>query len=489
MNKTLLSVLIIFLLSITTLTTIVTANGVNNSNILQNHIKNIESDIGQNFKGLDNGSVTIYNEGCCEGYTLLGSMNNYVKLIDMNGNVIRNWSMCGFPAKMLPGGSLMAGDKYSYPDAVTTLTQVGWDGVIEWSFGNWKNNRSEQTHDFQREGNPIGYYAPGQDFKPNGTTLILAHDSVYNKSISFRKLLDCVIYEVDWNGNLTGFEWYASEHFNQMGFTNRAKHGIYFRPGGSFIQSGGLLPKISLWSLSDWIHINSMSLLGENHWYDEDPEKYSYFNPDNIIITSRQANFIAIISRETGDIVWRIGPNFETNFPKSNDKLSQIIAPHHAHMIPMGLPGEGNILLFDNGGAAGYGYFGGPNKFRGYSKVIEFNPITEEIIWEYSNIKKGHSSFFWMFSRFVDREHFFSPYQSSAQRLPNGNTLITESNNGIVFEITPDKEIVWEYLVNKDICDNTIVSRKDIEDISIYRAYRVPPEWIPENPADYTFWE
>ena len=55
------------------------------------------------------------------------------------------------------------------------------------------------------------------------------------------------------------------------------------------------------------MHINSMCVLGENKWYDQGDER---FHPDNIIIDARNSNILAIISKETGDIVWRVGPDF-----------------------------------------------------------------------------------------------------------------------------------------------------------------------------------
>ena len=67
---------------------------------------------------------------------------------------------------------------------------------------------------------------------------------------------------------------------------------------------------------------------------------------------------------------------------------------------------------------------------------------------------------------------FYSTFVSSAQRLPNGNTLITEGVVGRVFEVTPGNEIVWEYLnphFNEDGAPNLV-----------YRAYRVPYEWVPQ---------
>lgn len=402
--------------------------------------------------------VTIHREGCCEGYTLLNTL--CAVLIDMNGTPVHRWRpLVPQPAKMLPGGSIIIGSGlkifgFACGD-FTSLEEIDWNGTITWNYNRWEDGRARQHHDFEREGNPVGYYAPGQEFVPQGKTLILAHHNIINTSISKRPLLDEVIYEVDWNGTPTGFEWHASEHFNQMGFDNTTKHGIYVNPG---ILGDG-----------DFLHINSMSVLGDNKWYAMDPINYSYFNPQNIIVSSRNTNFIAIISRETGDIVWRVGPDYSKD-SEIGRKLGQIIGLHHAHMIPKGLPGEGNILVFDNGGWAGYGYFGMPSHVRLWSRVIEFNPVTFNIVWQYSYIVLN-----WWFPRTGENHRFFSYYISSAQRLPNGNTLITEGSNGRVFEVTNKSEIVWEYDTP------TRVNQ-------LYRAYRIPPEWVPGNPSGYAFW-
>jgi len=405
--------------------------------------------------------VTIQKEESCEGYTLLNILYFGTVLIDMDGNLIHKWSpLDPQPAKMLPDGSIIMGKGYRLcgfsSSEFRTLEEINWNGTITWSFNGWENERARQHHDFEREGNPVGYYAPGQDFVSHGKTMVLAHQNIINTSISRRPLIDEVIYEVDWNGNLTGFEWHASDHFNQMGFDNKTKHGIYVNPG---ILGDG-----------DWLHMNSMSSLGDNIWYSTDPINYSYFNPQNIIVSSRNTNLIAIISKETGDIVWKVGPAYPKN-TENGKKLDQLIGAHHAHMIPKGLPGEGNILVFDNGGSAGYGYFGMPNHMRRWSRVIEFNPVTLDIVWQYSHIKLN-----WLFPRSGENHRFFSYYVSSAQRLPNGNTLITEGSNGRVFEVNNKSEIVWEYKTPTRIQQ-------------LYRAYRIPPEWVPGNPSRYAFWE
>ncbi len=83
---------------------------------------------------------------------------------------------------------------------------------------------------------------------------------------------------------------------------------------------------------------------------------------------------------------------------------------------------NGDILLFDNRGEFGP---------HGTARVIEFNPKTFEIVWSYVGTK----------------DHpFDSVLRSVQQRLGNGNTLITESDGGRMFEVTPDKEIVWEFV-------------------------------------------
>jgi outer membrane protein assembly factor BamB len=141
-------------------------------------------------------------------------------------------------------------------------------------------------------------------------------------------------------------------------------------------------------------------------------------------------------------------------------------------MIPRGLPGEGNILVFDNGGWAGYGIpnpgspTGRRNALRDYSRVIEFDPITFEIIWQYPATESGYAIS-------MVGQKLYSALMSSSQRLPNGNTLITEGSQGRIFEITTKFEIVWEYI-------NPYFNKKDKRNI-VYRAYRVPYEWIPQT--------
>lgn len=76
---------------------------------------------------------------------------------------------------------------------------------------------ARQHHDYQREGNPVGYYVPGMEAKPlQGNTLILCHQTIRNPLISDKKLLDDVMIEVDWEGNIL-WEMVYQRPFRRVG--------------------------------------------------------------------------------------------------------------------------------------------------------------------------------------------------------------------------------------------------------------------------------
>ena len=92
--------------------------------------------------------------------------------------------------------------------------------------------------------------------------------------------------------------------------------------------------------------------------------------------------------------------------------------------------------------------------------MLEINPVTFEKVWEYSIAG-------------TERFRFYSHYVSSAQRLPNGNTLITEGADGRLIELTPEHEIVWEYV-------SPYFGKVETTRHHIYRAHRVPYDWVPQ---------
>ncbi len=127
---------------------------------------------------------------------------------------------------------------------------------------------------------------------------------------------------------------------------------------------------------------------------------YPMFAKGNALISIPTMQLIAVIDLQQETVVWAM--------------TGMWIFQHQPTLLD-----NGHIMLFDNLGDGGK------------SKVIEIDPLTQEVVWLYRGTKENE---------------FFSQTCSSNQRLANGNTLITESNTGRAFEVTPDKEIVWEFL-------------------------------------------
>lgn len=124
------------------------------------------------------------------------------------------------------------------------------------------------------------------------------------------------------------------------------------------------------------------------------------FRKGQVIICIRNLHLIAVLDIDKSEFVWMWGPG-------------HLDYPHHPTLLD-----NGNILIFDNG------------KRKKISRVIELDPTDYEIDWQYYG---------------TPPKSFFSDTRGAAQRLPNGNTLITDSRKGRVFEVTKDGEIVWDY--------------------------------------------
>jgi len=403
--------------------------------------------------------TTIYEPArAWNGYTVLSPLQTQaVLVIDMNGNVVKRWeglnNSAGGPARVLPGGILISASGARPPNQESLeLVQQDFDGKVIWQFSHNEQIKTRegstiwsarQHHDWQRESLPAGYYSPESAPVVEGTsTLILTHTNRLQPRVADVMLEDDRLVEVSWKGDVL-WEWVASDHIDELGFAPDARKAI--KAAQSFNKARGSF---------DWLHINSAHFVGPNRWFDQGDMRFA---PNNVIISSREASLLAIVGRD-GKIVWRLGPDFSES--KELRSIRQIIGQHHAHIIPKGLPGAGNLLVFDNGGSSGYGFASpiapdGVGAFaRSTSRVVEINPVTLELVWSYTNPR------------------FFSTNISSAQRLPNGNTLITAGAGGRMFEVTTEGAIVWEYMY--PLFGGANASN------AVYRAYRIPYGWIPQ---------
>jgi hypothetical protein len=171
----------------------------------------------------------------------------------------------------------------------------------------------------------------------------------------------------------------------------------------------------------DLVHTNHVEVF-DGGLADRDP----LFAKGNLLLSARNINAVFVLDGRTSEIVWIWGP-------------TNLTFQHQPTLLD-----NGRILIFDNG--------------LERSRVIEMEPLSETIVWAYA-----------------PRQGFFSEFRGGQQRLLNGNTLITESDTGYVREVTPDRQVVWEFA-------NPVVNSKQEREI-IWRMTRIDPHTLDFLPS------
>lgn len=156
-------------------------------------------------------------------------------------------------------------------------------------------------------------------------------------------------------------------------------------------------------SHKEWTHSNSIEVLENGDW----------------LMSLRLTSTVIIVDGASGDVKWRWGGS---HINKDHDPKKwgprELSHQHNAQMLA-----NGNIMVFDNGCHRKRG--------PGFSRIVEINPETLEFVWSYSD---------------PTVLAFYSFMVSGCERLPNGNTLITEGASGRLMEVTQERKVVWEYI-------------------------------------------
>jgi hypothetical protein len=410
--------------------------------------------------------LTVNKREALPGYTLVAPMNSpNTYLLDMEGRVVHRWkSDCkpGLSAYLLENGHLLrAGllEDAPFEGSGTggRIQEFTWDGKLVWDF-----KFADDTH------------VPHHDIKklPNGNVLMIvwerktAEEAVAagRRADSIQGGLvtaDCII-EIKPTGRTTGqvvWEWHAWDHLVQGHDESKSNYGtvsahpelidVNFGDGilaGLMAKKDGLEQLRSIGYLgaskskanptADWTHVNSVA-----------------YNPelDQILLSVHEFNEIWIIDHGTttaqaaghkdgrrgkgGDLLYRWGnPRAYGCGARSDQRL---FGQHDAQWIARGAPGEGHILVFNNGSR---------NMSQGYSSVDEIIPPLGAD-GAYGHEKRpafGPDRPEWTYAAPKKEEEFFSTILSSAQRLANGNTFICSGIEGALFEVTPAGEVVWK---------------------------------------------
>ena len=395
-----------------------------------------------------------------EGYTLFSPVSeDYTYLIDHQGYVAHRRPSGGGLARLLDNGNVLSSGNREFDS----------EGNIVWRF------RYFQHHDLLK--------------LPNGNALILSREyRSREEAVALGANPDSLLCS---SGRMRGarvvearptgpesaevvWEWSVFDHLVQDFDRNKPNYGVVAdhperidlnyglaeapcRGGGDHID------------YADWTHENGLDYNAEL---------------DQIMITVRQFGEIWIIDRSAsaeeasgsaggnagrgGDLLYRWGnPRARGAGTRDDQRLFQ---PHAGHWIPEGLPGAGNVLIFNNGGEY-------PGFERGYSSVDELALPSDGYNYRLdAGDSYGHTEVVWTYAA-DPPESWYADHGSGAQRLPNGNTLIADAPAGRIFEVTHAGKTVWEFA-------HPLRNERD----SVYRAYRYPPDHPGLRGLDLTPW-
>lgn len=456
------------------------------------------------------GCVTVNDGAPAETrYTLLNvatpeESENGLHLVDGLGRFVNYWPTNGADGEPLPEpGNILAAFEPPGPPSFARLIDfrspciaiMGWQGETLWPntappgatcpdgieplhYATTADGTPGALghHDLHVWGAPVYWTPTITSTQGDGRVLFLSHSNLTAEQAARigpnTNVGEEPVVEIAADGRTVLWEWIAADHYDEFGFDNDTREAIAAASGN--LSLGGLPTPPG----QGWLLLNAASYLGPNrHCPDPSAESCDHrFHPDNVLVNSRQGALMWIVARHahpngnwpSGAVVWQIGPNFD------GAPYGPISGQHHPHMIPTGLPGEGNILVFDNGSRAGFGRDPAGELTsalyeRGYSRVLEIDPVTDELVWSYEQPEAG-----------PDGTPVFNAFNlSSSQRLENGNTFIDEGNTGRLFEVSPNGEIVWEFQSPFPLLVDLNFSFGRLS-VGVYRAHRVPPQWVTE---------
>ncbi len=423
------------------------------------------------------------------GYTLFGTRGTSY-LIDMEGHVIHTWNI-GTNPRFTEGGTLLDAVGGN-PSNSNVWKELDWNGNTVWQYTESRTGYYPH-HDFAKIYNPkLGdstfIYIANKDLTP-AQCLAAGCDTTSN----YTGAQVDVIVEVNKQGTVI-WEWWFFDHIVQDLYPSKPNYGVVKnKPGKINVNLAGNRVQ------KDWMHCNSLDY---NQQLDQIVinsvhGEFYVIDHGNTFIANQPANSIALAATTAGDFLYRFGdpakynqgnpPSILTNWEKSTTGHKQIGGAHDIQWIKAGLPGAGNFLVFNNA----------ENLFEltPQSYIVEINPYLDSnltVNTSYVNPPNAKYNFVsspdmnlmkekknvskqvvWMYSS-KNNTSFYSTIGSSAQRLPNGNTLVCSMNDGHFFEVKPsDTSIVWEYInpMTRDGIKKVKVDNYPTYN-GVFRAYR-----------------
>jgi hypothetical protein len=376
-----------------------------------------------------------------EWYTLFAPQySKMTYLINCYKEVVHIWRsnyIPGHSAYLLENGNLLRTAELLNPVFLSGglgggVQEIDWNDTLVWEF-TYSNDTHALHHDIQH--------------LPNGNILMIAWEvKNYTEAVAAGRNPNLIsplfglwpdhIIEVQPSGSTSGlivWEWHAWDHLIQDYDPSKANYGVV----GDHPELIDINYAPATGIGSDWLHTNSIDY---NEEFDQIILSIHNFNEiwviDHSTTKEEAAGHTGGRSGKGGDLLYRWG-NPRT-YRRGTTEDQKLFGQHDARWIDPGCPGEGNILIFNNG-------YGRPGEK--YSSIDEIVPPIDSDGYYYSGTDEayGPEEQTWIYTA-KNPTDFYAYMISGAQRLTNGNTMICDGKKGILFEVTPEKDTVWEYL-------------------------------------------
>ncbi len=379
--------------------------------------------------------LTLAAQEPAPGFRLYSPLNSPdTVLVDINNNVVHTWpgaGIRGIGIYLENDGTLTRGvhaaNRPVQPGGANGgIQRMAFDGTLLWEY---KHASTE------------GWSHHDLEVLPNGNVMFQAWDFLTREEalaagrnpalLTAPNFWPDAIFEVKQTGPTTGevvWEWHMMDHIVQDFDVSKPNFGS---PGTHPELLNINYPPDVLTSATngEWNHTNSIN-------YDpikdivilSSPFQNEFWFIDHSTTTAEAAGHTGGKYGKGGDFLYRWGNPVAYGRGQLADQ--KLFFHHSAKVIPEGLPGAGNILIFNNRA--------GPN----FSSVVEVEiPDNFDLA---PGAAYGPSDFSWEFKT-AEPAEFNSRIVSSAERLANGNTLICSGFQGWIFEITSAGEKVWEH--------------------------------------------
>ena len=419
--------------------------------------------IGSSLHSQNTVGALLNTANSFNGYSLF-TINKETYLINNCGEVINQWTSAfssGKSVYLLENGNLLRAAQIDNPGNIA-IPGVGgrielfdWAGTLLWSFDFTTPTRI-QHHDI--------FPMPNGNILVLGAALLTDTEAIQMgrnpENLTSTTFYDEHIVELEPTGTNTAnviWEWNFKDHLIQDFDNTKDNFGIVSQNPQKLdinflgISNGG----------ANWLHVNSLQYNAQL---------------DQIVLSSRHMSEIYIIDHSTttseastssggtygkgGDFLYRWG-NPQT-YKQGTTGDQKLFGQHYPHWIEPGLNDAGKILLYNNG----------LNRTPQFSQIdIIDPPATVSGFYDYTtNTAYGPSTTDYTYTATVNTD-FFSAILSSAQRLPNGNTLICEGTSGRFFEIDASNNIVWDYV--NPVHSSGIMTQGDDPDTFSNNTFRV----------------